>query len=107
MRVSPNLISRPETNVYQPSPEGIAKPLPLPSEQPIINKKISALASDWSSGKIQSQEATTRFIKAATDALKDSLSEKDYQNMVDQLTDLLINDQEFIKDLGKNLNRLS
>lgn len=110
MRVSPILISRPESkSVYQnPKLEGMIKALSLPvSDHPISQSKLGALASDWSSGKIHYKEATNRFVDAVAHSLKSRLSEKDYQNMVDQLTDFLISDQQFIEDLGKNLSSLS
>src|SRR5580704_10365800 len=93
MRISIS-INKPETLIHK---------LPLKN---INREQLLSLAEDLSSG-ISHKEVTRRFVDASSCSLKDRLSVKDYQNLVDQITEFLLDDRQFIKDLFGNLLNIS
>lgn len=106
MRINPILIDRTASeNVYQTGLEVMIKSLPflINEDRPISKEKLGALAKNWSKG-LHYKDATSQLVDAVAYSLKERLGEKNYQNMLDQITNFLINDQQFIKDLEKNLS---
>lgn len=106
MRINPILIDSPASeNVYQTGIEVMIKSLPflINKDKPISNEKLKTLVQNWSKG-IHYKEATNQLVDAVACSFKERLGEKNYQNMVDQITNFLVDDQQFIKDLTKNLS---
>jgi len=69
---------------------------------------LLTLADDYRSGRIDGKEANSRFINAVVDnSLDKKLSDNDKKRLIEDITDFFSQDQNFLHDLEKNLNRLT
>jgi hypothetical protein len=81
---------------------------PVLGSLPISNTELKELAADLKNGVIHKEEANSRFIKTViNNSIRNSLGEKDREQLIHDIRTFFANDPDFVQDLAKNLNLLA
>ncbi len=74
----------------------------------ISREDLLALAADLKNGRIDRDEASTRFIERVVDnSLDNKLSDKDKELLTQAINNFFADDQDFVRSLEKNLSSLT
>jgi hypothetical protein len=80
----------------------------VPSRWLISREDLLALAADLKNGRIDRDEASSRFIERVVDnSLDNKLSDKDKEVLTQAINNFFADDQDFVRSLEKNLTNLT
>lgn len=74
----------------------------------ISREDLLSLASDLKDGRIDREEANTRFVGTViNNSIKETLSERDRERLISDISEFFSEDPDFLKSLEKHLSNLS